>query len=98
MVSWLARAIASVVNNVFTLQFIGVCITLVLHAYCYFHVPVGWCEVKYRRLRFGRKKYGLLEAGTALCLPFIHKRMFGARGEVGLQFPVVEGAQALLTP
>ena len=69
-------------------------VTLWLHARCYVTVAVGFCEVKYRRLRLGRARFAPLAAGAHLILPVVQRRLRGARGAPGVVFPVWRATRA----
>ncbi len=71
-------------------------VTLWVHARCFIHVVAGFSEVKYRKLRFGRAKYGLMSPGSHFILPFIQKRIVFDNVPASV-FPVLSGAGRALS-
>lgn len=66
--------------------------TLWLHMRCFVVVAVGFCEIKYRKLRVGKARYATMSAGSHLVLPLFQRRMKGRGGALGVVFPVTEDA------
>ena len=68
--------------------------SILIHVVCIAPVPVGFCEVKFRALRWGRKKYGIMTAGKNFVIPVIQSR-YHSTTDPGALFPIVKGAGPL---
>ena len=65
--------------------------SILIHVLCIVTVPVGFCEVKHRALRWNRKKYGVMTAGKNFVIPIIQSR-YHATTDPGAVFPIVKAA------
>ncbi len=65
--------------------------SVLIHLLCIVKVPVGFSEVKYRALRWGRNKYGIMASGINFVFPIIQWR-YRATTNPGAVFPIMKTA------